>query len=302
QVGLFDHTVGVCVPHKVLGDAFALVVVQDQAKQMTTLNSTHFDHWQMTFETALAAARHNLALRSEDVHFDTIVDKDSELPIVYTSQWHDEYDAARILLPNSVSQLNVQGEPFILLLNNNRILITGSESDLGMAIAYSELSAAQEEPRPLPPVPLTISNGEFVRYQLPEENIWHVMYDDLELNYMSTIYQSQKRLLDGDYNQLVDGCRVAAFRVAKNEEFELRSFCSAWHCSVPVLLPKTDFVIFERKSQGHQLLAQASWERVATILGADLELLDLYPQRYILKRFPNERELEKIGTAEMFEQ
>lgn len=280
-----------------IADVFCIVVQHDSEGSQNILNDNALQERNLPFGHAYDAARINLSKRSHH-EFEAICDNDTEQPIIYSSTWHDEYDAARILLTDKIERLKVHGNHVILLLNNNRVLVTGSESDLGLAIAFSELSAAQDDPRPLPPVPLTLKNGRLVRYRLPADNIWHVMFDDLELHYMAHVYQAQKRILESQPAHADH--EIGTFRLQKNESSNWCSFSLIRKGRSPILLPKTDFVHFERDAEcSEERVVRAPWHRLIAVMGDSVQRnTHAFPERHLLTRRPTPAELRLLAQPQ----
>ena len=72
-----------------------------------------------------------------------------------------------------------------------------------------------------------------------------------------------------------------------------------WARGLDSLLPKTDLVhLFDpHRPEGQRIAASGTWERVEEVVGDMLEPAVLYPERFRVRYFPSERQLEAIRSG-----
>lgn len=278
-------------PHGVIAEHFASLLTIDMPESAIYLTSEHLARASMTFQQAVDKAVQNLAVRTK-FQFESLSHADTDEVILHSTTWKDEYDAARILFSHNIEKLPVKGDHLVFLVNQNYMLVTGTESERGLMYAYSELRAAQSAARAFPPFPILLRDGEYSRYRVPKTSLWHNFFREMELRYQSNVCRWQKDLLEKQFNQLVIGSHVVDFELAKNNQGKMFSYCAVYEKAIPALLPETDIVYFQNKNGR---AASCKFGRLKKMLPDLFEETEFYPSRSLMVRFPTAAQLAQIG-------
>jgi hypothetical protein len=107
-------------PYQVLAEHLAVTLVWDRPTCMMRITREQLDRWELTFEQALQVACENLLARS-DLAFEWIPTG------LWASRWEDNYDAARMLLPQVVRRCRVRGTPIVTVATLDSLMVAGSE-------------------------------------------------------------------------------------------------------------------------------------------------------------------------------
>jgi hypothetical protein len=290
----FDASTG-AFPHKTIAEHFAFIIALNTSDGMVCLTPEHLRDTGLTFEQAWQRSIENVR-HSGKVQFQTLAHADTEDVVLHSAPTRAGLDVARALLLHQVDTLPVCGDHLLFLVNRNNMLVTGSTSERGLMYAYSELRAAQKQTQAMPPFPIMVKAGEFAGYRVPETSLWRHFFRDMELRYLCNTYTHQKELLaQPRFASLTSGMPLLSFELAKNDNGKLFSYCDVIDRSMPMLLPKTDFVYFHNASGR---AAAASFDTVVQAVPELLTKTEFYPQRLMLPKFPDSEQLRRIGLGE----
>jgi hypothetical protein len=280
-------------PYHVLGDHLGVGLAFDFPESIQMFMQDQLDRWGVTFDEAFDKARSNLAEIS-DQRFEKIA------PGVWASPWHDNYDAARLLLPDLLRDHPVKGELVAAVPNRDTLLLTGSADLEGLARLASMTQEALEAPRPISSLAFQLEGDEWRPFLPPEQHPLFRVYKELATHAFGSDYDSQKPLLERWLEKSEEEVFVATFLGMQSKETGLvRSYCT-WSEGVDSLLPRTDGVLFCRMTgEGKpSMAASAPWERVCDVVGDLLvPVADLYPKRFRAREFPSEAQLAALGNT-----
>jgi hypothetical protein len=277
-------------PQQILAEHLAIGLVYDLPDSMRTIVAQDLENWGVTFYEALEAACMNLRQKEDPVFV-------SSHDGVYLSATGDNYDATRLILTDMVHQFDVRGDVIAMVPNRDTLIVTGSDSLLGLKTMAARAKQALAEPRPISMVALRLAEGEWSEWLPP---VGHALYAELAMLRLQSLGQQhaeQKELLDAYYEKTGQDTFVATFSAAQNTQSgEVNSYC-VWSAGVESLLPKTDLVYFFRPGRSETdgaLVAAAAWKKVERALGSLLEPLELYPQRFRVREFPTAAQLRQL--------
>src|SRR5208283_513 len=128
--------------YRVMGEHFGLGLAYDLPEAMRIICQDHLDGWKVPFEDALQVARSNLAEISQE-------EWANPFPGVWVSPWQDNYDAARLLLPDLIRRHEVKGDQIAMAPNRDTLILTGSDDEAGLACMAAVAEMALNSPRPL---------------------------------------------------------------------------------------------------------------------------------------------------------
>jgi hypothetical protein len=256
----------------------------DAEHSITTLNRKTLDGWGVGFDQAFAAAKDNLWERTDPSRF-------AGNNGVYWGEWGDSYDSSRMLFPELIYRLAVDGDPVAFVPNRDALFVTGKNNLAGLRVILKTGTESHfNQGHPVSPDLFVLDNG-----------IWSIWIpDDLDLRelWMATKrrrdaldYAHQKELLDK-----VPDCQeifLANFTVFSREDGSVYSV-SVWPKSVDASLPRAEmiaFVLDEESKDSFMVL----WEAAVPIIGNLLEEEpDLKPVRYRARQFPNEDQIARL--------
>jgi Protein of unknown function (DUF1444) len=278
-------------PYRILGGHLGVGIVYDLPESMTQLQQKTLAGWGVSFDDALSAACENLRGLSAGEFVQAA-------PGVWRSPWRDNYDAARLALPEVLQRWEVKGDLVAAVPHRDVLLLTGSEDEAGLAVLVGLIEEHMEGPRPLSAVPVVYDGKTWLPF-LPDRQ--SPVYERLRLLQLRSAvreYEDQKECLSTLYEQTSEDIFVASFTAVRRGQ-EVLSYC-VWSEGVDALLPRTDEIVFFQPTEDGQgrVLARGTWDRVRAVVGELMEKCDLYPLRFRVDEFPTEEELAKIGVDE----
>ena len=273
-------------PYQVLGEHFGVGLVYDLRDSMQSVTQGNLDAWGVTFYAAMEVAKQNLAALPAKF----IGPPEGEG--VYLSLTGDSYDASRLLLTDRVRQFNVKGDTIAMIPNRENLIVVGSEDVEGLAATLQLASEALNKPRPISGIALRLDDDEWTPWLPPPS---HPSYNDFQQFYLHTIghdYAEQTELLEKLHVKRGEDVFVASFSLAQTSDGTVFSY-AAWTETTNTLLPKTDALMLGRLG-GKPAIVQ--WQKAMDVVGGLMEPLDIYPPRYRVREFPNDKQLAAMGN------
>jgi hypothetical protein len=277
-------------PYRVVAGHLALFTAYDRPESMTLLPADQLKDWGVTLDEALSAACHNLTAMSDRPF-------ESAAPGVWLSPFHDNYDAARLALPELLSHYEVRGDLVAVAPNRDVLALTGSEDEVGLGFVASLVEEQMGKPRPLSPVSVRLDDQTWLPFLPAPGSPQRERFRRLRVRADNNDYARQTELLQQLHEAAGEDVFVAGY-VAAERGGEILSYC-VWSEGVDTLLPRTDEVFFfqPKGEKGGDVVAAVPWDKVTTIVGELLEHPSLYPARYRVRRFPNAEELAELKSA-----
>jgi len=277
------------VPCQFLGDHFGAGVAYDWPECKLHVIEKQLADWGVGFDQAIEVARANLRELSRE-------GLEEVTPGCWVSPWHDDYDDARILLPDLIKQCEVKGVHVAMLPHKNCLLVTGSEDVEGLEWLAELTEEFYTGPRFLSGVPLILRGNTWRPFELPKEHSLFGRYQALRHLTMALDYGWQARLLNDYYRQQGEDLFVAATFTKAGWKWPT---ITCWTEGVDALLPRTALIGFQSVCQGEGEIrvgfqAAAEWERVQEVVGDLMEPSGLYPERYRVRSFSNPDQIEAI--------
>jgi hypothetical protein len=233
---------------------------------------------------------------------DCTTPKFEKQPGFYIGAWHDDYDNARILIPEVFGPLDLDGDPVVCLPNRNSLLVTGSESHDGIqAMLKQAEEIVRTKPRPMNPAALILKDGEVADFSLRENSpIFNEVERAKKISAL-TYYHQQTETLMRLYEQRGKDLFVAKYTLHQLETGGYGSYC-VWSKTVPTLLPKTDLIAFfdPTKWKSQRTLGMAKWDDVMRVSGNVFLDTQMFPSRFYLSKFPTGEQLAAVIRAQRF--
>jgi len=286
-------------PLQFLAEHLAVSLIYDLPESMMQVQQQSLNHWGVTFEQALEAAKQNLRSMSER-RFEMLEQG------VWASPYRDNYDTARMLLLDLIRAHPVQGDPVAMIPNRDTLLLTGSEDTTGLENLLKLAEEGLGQPRPITGIPFRLDGDTWQPFMPGSE---HPLYQKFKLMWVKSMgmeYGDQQELLKSLYEKTGQDIFVASYSaMQKTDTGEIASY-SVWSEGVDVLLPQTDLIHFfvcPDGDEGH-IAGTASWEKVRQIAGELMEPQGMYPVRFRVRQFPSHEQLRRLweGSKECGEQ
>jgi hypothetical protein len=275
-----------------LSDDSVIMLAYDSELSIQTLTGDTLRDWGVSFDEALAVAIDNL--RDITVsHFEQIA------PGVHMGAWDDAYETSRILFPDIFYQMEVGGEPLVMMPTRNRLLVA-SANDHGAQLRMLALAHEMaEEGRIVSALMYRFEHGKPVEH-VPADADVLASLDELKRSYLAEDYASQKRLLDEQYEQDGVDVFVASYQLLRKQDGGNTISYGVWAESVDTLLPEVDMVALVARAEGEETETSfVAW----TELRAHVKELSLseegYPARYRLKTFPSKELIAGLAPTEL---
>jgi hypothetical protein len=270
------------LPDYEVGSHLIASLVYDLPDQMVSVSREQLEKWGVSYYEALEAARENLGGTEH------VVARLGEG--FYTVATGDSYDACRLLLPDLIDRFEVQGDLIAMIPNRDSLYIAGSEDIEALTVMLDFTDEALKQPRPMVPIPVRWSDGEWLDWAPPPGHPLEQRFRDFQLRFLAEEYAEQKSLLDAIQERNGVDIFVPTFTVASKGDYK-QSF-AVWPRDIPSLLPKSDVVALSSDPEGAPILAR--WHDLQEVAGELLNETEHYPARYKVDGFPSPKQLEEL--------
>ena len=272
---------------KPVADGLIAGLAYDTEHSITTLNRQTLAGWGVGFHQAFSVARDNLWERTA---LNRLVGRDG----LYWGEWADSYDSSRLLLPELIYRLALDGDPVAYVPNRDALLVTGKNNMEALRLILKKGGETHfNQGHPVSPNLYWLDEGVWKLY-VPEDL-------ELQQSWMATKrqrdaldYARQKELLDTmpGYEDVF----VAKFTVFSRPDGSAFSV-GVWPKDLDTSLPRAEmigFVLDEESRDSFMVL----WDAAIPIVGYLLEEEPgLTPVRYRGQRYPNEREVARLRNV-----
>jgi hypothetical protein len=264
----------------------------DSAETISYASDSTLNDWNVTLADAFPKALENLRDRSP---FDALK---QVAPGLFLGGWEDSYESARILLPDLLHRLNLNGDPLVFIPNRNELWVTGQYdmANIGAILKFADESHFSRG-HSLSPNFYARANSAW-KLHIPEDSAQRKQWEEIKYKREATDYEQQKSYLDAMFKLEKRDIFVAPYKVYRQDDGQLFSR-SIWSNGVDTLLPKTDRVVLGIDAQ-KKIMREASWNSLTAIVGSLMELETdpaFYPVRYRVQKFPDEAQLAELSAA-----
>jgi hypothetical protein len=276
------------LPSESIGEHLLLSLAYDWPQAVQSLDDDNLTDWGVTFYEAMEIARQNLQESTEA--YGKIGDG------FYSFMSGDTYDASRITLVERAQDFEVSGKLVAMAPSRDSLFVTGSEDEAGLAIMATMAEKALEQPYSLSAVPLIFEDGTWQDWSPPEGHALHRTFKQMEIKWLGPLYHEQSQLLNAVHQKQGIDVYVASFSAIEKKDGELLTYC-VWGKGAHALLPVTQRVVFMKGENITPVFAD--WSRVIETFGDLMDLTDDYPRRYRVRKFPDEKLIDAIGSTEL---
>ncbi len=280
------HHHGLDVVTKRLVGSLAVALAYDTEHNITAINYENFEKWGVSLEEALAAAKDNLWERTDPSRM-------AGQNGVFWSQWGDSYDSSRMLLPELIYRVSVDGDPIAFVPNRNELWVTGTNNYAGLASILRQGTESHfNRGHSLSPDLFRLEGGRWQQY-VPEDATLRGLWMTIRQRRDAIDYRDQQDLLKAIYQREGIDIFVAGYHLFDGKAGPDYSLC-VWSNGVDSLLPQTERIAFAVNPEGKSHLV-VSWASALPIIGDLLEEEpEFAPVRYRARKFPDEVRIAKL--------
>lgn len=262
-------------------------IAYDTPANIATVGATQLETWQVGFDDAFEQACLNLREKTDTARFKQLA------PGLYVGDWHDCYDASRMLLPEIFHRLQLNGDPVVFLPNRDLLFVTGSYDSAAQALILKHSFQAHfEQGHSLSSSFYTHSGGKWSPF-LPGEGGVAAQARAFQYRRDALDYDQQKKLLEEIYKKEETDIFVASCQLLKRKDESLFTRC-VWTRGVDSLLPETENLVLLVDVKTKEML-ELPWEKAFPVLSPLLEKVpELVPVRYRARTFPSDELLQKV--------
>jgi hypothetical protein len=267
----------------VVAQHLAVVLVYDLPDSMAFVTRELLETWDIGFDDVLELAIENLAAKPLQLLRHPEVE-------VYIMAAHDGYDATRLLLSDRLSQVSVEGDMVIMPIRRDLAVITGTDDTEGLQGMLKIAAAGGQESYPVAMLAFRLDDGDWVPWLPDPGNALYNDFKTLECHHFGLAYREQARLLENaaSAGQPAEPCLYAPLLVKPDgtNVFSLTGMGP----ELPVALPKADLLAFHRAPLAESTpenIYILPWDEAVEILAEAIHPLDVYPERYLVKEFPD---------------
>lgn len=265
-----------------LCDSLAIVIAVDRPTSIALIDNRKFGEWNRSFEQLMEHAVLNLRERSP-TRFERHPSG------FYFSQYGDQYDCSRLLLPELFDLLSLNGDPVAIPVTRDGLVVAGSNDVSALcAMARFVEDVIQESARATAYLPLILRDKAWSVFEAEGPALEPLR--DLVAKQALWDYECQRELLQAHCEQT--GRDVWVGKIEANK-FGSRVYTfSTWTQGVTTLLPRTDAVAINPGEQGSWFIR--TWDDFWSVFSDDLVDEGIYPSRFQTPARMTEKKLERL--------
>ena len=281
QAKLDNKPVSVVPPFRSLTDDIVGLVGIDSPTSIALVSTTKAQDWNTTFDSLWETGVSSIKSLGGEAGWTQVEE------LVFVSETHDDYTNSRLLDPDYLDQLHLNGPAVVLLPHRNSLIVAPLINDEAVGLACELALQQLNEPSPICLKPFVYANGELQNLIVSDGHPAHRIISllrllDDDINYKQVVPQLAQ-LLGGELH--IGGFFVDQDRLISSTN---------WGPS-PTLLPKADEVVFIDDETNPLRGMVASWDAAADLFGAQLVETDYSPTRYRVDGLPDADAIRSIG-------
>jgi hypothetical protein len=280
--------------HRPYNAELAVGLVFELSEQAADVTADRRSRWGESFEILLDVAMKNLEVEGNPNRFEKLREG------LYVSNTGDDYDAARLLMPDFISGLELKGEPIVMLPLAATLLVADSQNDTALMTAADLTLQAGQTSQGLSGFALSkTANGWETWMPSPDRR----SYEKLllaRLQSKARAYQEQQHLLENLYQLEGNKDAIGPYAVLRGDENEVLT-ASLWAQGTVALLPKVDLIELvwpAPPGQEEPRTWPIKWDQLTKLLGDRMTLTEEIPERWRVHQFPTDDELLKLTELE----
>ena len=272
-----------------LTDDLVVRVAFDAELTTNILGKKKLEKWGVDFEEAFRAATDNLREITDAALYAEV------FPGLYEGQWADSYESSRMLLPDLMLALPLNGEPIVCVPRRNKLWVCGSGDEHALRRMIQLGDTCHFEAYPLSPYLHSYCDGQWSTF-IPDRLDLRESLASIERRRLSLDYGQQKQHLESIYEQDGKDVFVATFVVFEKSDLKAEFSACVWSNGVDSSLPRTEKIILliSRETKERLILP---WDVASEAIGHLMEKEpNLAPERYRVRSFPGDQELSLLRS------
>lgn len=264
-----------------LCDALAVGLAIDRPSSLVVVDNRRLGEWQASFPALMERAIMNLREKSP-----TLFQRDPDG--FYISQYNDQYDCSRLLIPELFNLLSLDGDPVAIPVARNGLVVAGSRDMIALcAMAHFVEEQLDAATRPIAYLPLVLREKSWSVFEPDSPNLEPVR--DLVAKQKLWDYECQR--VDLQAHHTGNGREVFVGKIiAKKFGGKIYSI-TTWTETVQTLLPEADAVTIIR-ADGRWVMR--SWGDFTCVCAELLTKQGLYPARFMTPHWMDEPRFERL--------
>jgi len=264
-----------------LCDSLAIVIAVDRPTSIALIDNRKFREWNRSFAQLMDHAVLNLRERSP-TRFERHPSG------FYFSQYNDQYDCSRLLLPELFDLLSLDGDPVAIPVTRDGLVVAGSKDvDALCAMARFVEEVIEESARATAYLPLILRDKAWSVFEAEGPELEPLR--DLVAKQMLWDYECQRNVLQDQKTR--EGREILAGKIIA-KKFDGKVYAIAtWTETVQTLLPHVDAVAVMRVD-GQWIMR--AWDDFWAVCGDLLSDQGLYPRRYMTPNWMGEAKFERL--------
>jgi hypothetical protein len=142
------------IPYSIIADSLCATLVYDLPASMRQINQENLDKWGVSFYEAMEVAKANLQETTKQV---------AQIGGLYAMMHGDSYDAARLLLTDSIRKLDVKGDVIAMAPNREALFIAGSDDEEALQAMVELTKKEFQHERFISAIPLRLEGDEWAK-------------------------------------------------------------------------------------------------------------------------------------------
>jgi len=286
---LLDRTIGVqtarIAPICAIGSDLAVNLFADHMGSDIGIDPQQLRDLNLDPAQALERATANLRERAK-------ADWTTLGPGVFVSGSSDGYASSRLLLPQSIADLPVKGDPVAMAPVRSMLLVTGTDDESGLwAVAAAGAEALAISNEPLSAQLLRHSHGTWVDFT-PDPVEFASLHDLMRGQHLRE-YAEQKELLDQLHADQDDDIFVANYAPMQDRRTGRAFGMTFWADGMSSLLPRADVIAFKTAAE----VILVPWDAAMPVVGHRIAETEHYPIRLRVGSFPSSDELDRLRAV-----
>jgi propanediol dehydratase small subunit len=270
---------GVRLVERPFSEDLVLAVVIDTPNMVKRVRVDELEEWGIDEELAYSTALHNLRLQSADAW-------EQVARGVYRAAWQDAFDVTRIVFPDLIRRVPIEGEPVVMTPNRDCLLVASArEPEALRAMAAIAVASFDDEPYNLSIQPLLLRDEGWEPFDIGEDATrqiqqrwWRARAEDYRMQ--ANAYAGRDDVVFAHLHH--DGRPPAG-------EF---ATLTTWDAGVATFLPKADAFVLRRED----VEVVCPWDDAARILRLVPDP-DLWPPRYFVSGAPTQEQFEQLSVS-----
>lgn len=270
--------------HSPISDSLCAWAAVELGLGMRGVGDEDLERWGVGVDEVLAIAVNNLRARSMPMKFE----KDPRG--FYTSRYHDHYDVSRLLLPDLLQTLPLNGDPVVLAPERDTLVVAGSEDSQALEAMGAQLeSVLGSMQRLISMEALVYREGAWrpVGVTNASRSLGRLAMLGADLN-----HEQQRRLLTHEFAEAGREAYAAELTLLDAEE---GATWSPIAFGKTALAPLADAYLLSSGEPGGDIVrARSDFEAICGPFGREP---DCWPERLVIDRAPTEAQWAQLQTA-----